>query len=244
MSRTAAKAKNITEEMRGIDWSIIDNMRRGTGYRRSSARELLAEQMEGEILQSQVSGMKKRQELEAKKTEIEIKQMERALTVSPSVVMGPGGMPVPSGAESELEKMLRTPQFMAEWRAMSPEERQSYFQMVQSMQMQRNPYSPYAFQGMNPMMMGMNQQPQINVKDLMAMFTQGMSSTIAMMQTQTQTNPLDMVNSVVGIMKPFMDRAETTDRELMKAQIDAITKKGSMAEQVQEIRAVMETFYN
>ena len=31
MSPAAAKVKNVTEIMRGIDWSVIDRMRTGSG---------------------------------------------------------------------------------------------------------------------------------------------------------------------------------------------------------------------
>ncbi len=137
MSRPAAKAKNITEETRGIDWSVIDRIRTGgnvPGGR--SLRHSMADQMEQRMYDQQMRSWKRSDELEAKRSELEIVKMERAIT-TPGMIMGPGGM-VQSGAEQEFEKTLRTPEFLAQWNSMTSEARMSYFQMVQQMRMSRN----------------------------------------------------------------------------------------------------------
>ncbi len=138
MSPAAAKVKNVTEVMRGIDWSVIDRMRTGSGgVHRGGLRQSMADQMEQRMYDQQMRSWKRSDALEAKRDELEIQKMERQLTAPPGMIMGPGGVPMTGGSEAEFEKMLRTPDFLAQWNSMTPEARQSYFQMVQQMRMSR-----------------------------------------------------------------------------------------------------------
>ena len=144
-----APVKNVTEEMRAIDWSVIDGIRKGSPQ--GSKRQILADQFEQRMVDSQMRSWKRQDDLDAKKSELEIRRLEMTIQ-NPRAMLGPEGVPRSTGAESEFMKALEKPEFLANWNSMTPEARQSYFQMVQAMQMSRNPYSGAAFQGMNPLM--------------------------------------------------------------------------------------------
>lgn len=240
------KPRAMNDYAFALDWNKLNQKYPTPGLGREDPTMMSWNMQKQRIATSQLAELQA--QIDESKEDAEYRRIQKQRLRAAGVPYGvPGAQQAP--ADDAISKLFDSPEFVAKFAEMSPEEKLPYMTMLQASQSRGNPYQQGQRQGMDPMFMYMMMQNQnkesISMKDLMTMFTTGMEQAMKLMNTQVQSqqsvNPMDMVTSVLNLMRPLMDKADTETQARFQAQLDAIGKKGSLAEQIGEIRAIVDT---
>ena len=145
-----------------------------------------------------------------------------------------------SPSQSEVVKgitdMITQPAFLQMWATLSPEKQQGINMIIQSTLSAAASGQQSALGSMLPLMMMQGQQGKsgdsIGVKDLAEMFNAGVAA--AKGNSSPSQSPIEVIDSVVSLLKPLQEQANEATRRAFQQQIDALKASQPQSKGIKE----------
>ena len=192
-------------------------------------------------VQEQAEARRMKRSFEREQTALEIQKLRTQKSAASSGFVGGEDPTV-----KFLENLISNPEQFEKWLNMKPEDRQILLYQVQQMQALKNPMMGAGFNAMMPNYMTYGLQrdkgQEISVGDLGKMFTSGIETAMKAVGGQEKTNPMEMVNSVMTLMTPLINRANQADKEAFNARIDALSNKTGVMDTITLIKNINDVF--